>query len=99
MHGIFPPQLLRDAVHFVACLIDRHTRLQTRDYVAPVAHVTIFEIQRPYQYPQWRRALMHEILARDADHGVRFIVEIDLLADDIWIARESFLPECVADDR
>jgi hypothetical protein len=42
---------------------------------------------------------MREVCARHADNCVRLIVKPDLLADDIWIARESLLPEAVADYR
>src|SRR6185369_7146908 len=43
--------------------------------------------------------LVGKTLRRDADDCVRLIFEQYLFADDVWIAREALLPECVTDDR
>ena len=40
---------------------------------------------------------MDKVLREHADDRVWFVVEQDLLADDVWIGREVLLPEPVAD--
>src|SRR6476659_8685006 len=37
-----------------------------------------------------------EIIGRDTDHFVRVVIELDCLADDVWIPSHAALPEAVA---
>src|ERR1043165_7314102 len=86
---MFLAQLLLDAVHLRACLIDRHAGVSARDDVAGVAYVASFPILSATQHPQRRRALMREVLRRDADNCVWLVVEQDLFFDDVLIACEA----------
>src|SRR5215510_6498774 len=43
-----------------------------------------------------RKLRPHEIVRRDTDHLIRAIVELDRLADDVWITSHASLPEAVA---
>jgi hypothetical protein len=38
-------KLLSDAVHLRAGVFDRHSRLQTRDYISSVSHIAMFPAQ------------------------------------------------------
>ena len=42
---------------------------------------------------------MRETLGQHTDHGVRFVVEHDVLADNIWIGAEALLPRSVTYQR
>src|SRR5687767_15750313 len=42
--------------------------------------------------------MMGKTFGHDADHDVRFVVEQDLFAGDVWIAAEALLPEGIAEN-
>src|SRR6185369_5846312 len=88
-------QLFTDPVHLCSRLFDRHSRLQTRDYVSGVSHIAVFPAEWAHQPPKRRWSLVHEALRYHSDNCVWNIVKTDLFTDYIRIAAEVLLPECV----
>ncbi len=89
----------RDGAHLGGGLRDANSRLQPRQHpqIALITHRARFHIERE-RHPRFRRLREVKSFSHHPDNSESLAVDLDTLAENIWIGSVAPFPETVAQD-